>query len=154
MISSRLQSTSQQRTTEEVFYDHLEKRKKGLVEEDIAENYSPEVVQLTCMGTYHGHEGVREGDRILKESLPNGRFEYYNILCDGGLVFLEWRAFSDGREVNQGADSFIIRDGRIVAQTIHYKVAKAPRRNKLYKVLLLAAAVSALAMLGLTQKTE
>ena len=40
-----------------------------MVEEDIAENYSPEVVQLTCMGTYRGHEGVRQGNRILEEPL-------------------------------------------------------------------------------------
>jgi hypothetical protein len=54
MTSSQTQNSSWQRTTEEVFYDHLEKRKKGLAEEDIAENYDPEVVQLTCMGTYRG----------------------------------------------------------------------------------------------------
>jgi hypothetical protein len=36
MLSSGTQSTSRQRTATEVFYDHLEKRKKGLVEEDIA----------------------------------------------------------------------------------------------------------------------
>ncbi|SRR6266498_1303844 len=154
MTSSQTQNSSWQRTTEEVFYDHLEKRKKGLAEEDIAENYDPEVVQLTCMGTYRGHEGVREGNRILKESLPGARFEYYNILIDGELVFLEWRGFSDGCEVNEGADSFIIRDGRIVAQTIHYKVHKAKARNKFSKVLLLGVAMSAAAILALTQKAD
>lgn len=50
MTSSQTQNSSWQRTTEEVFYDHLEKRKKGLAEEDIAENYDSEVVQLTRMG--------------------------------------------------------------------------------------------------------
>jgi len=105
-------------------------------------------------GPYRGHEGVREGNRILKESLPGARFEYYNILIDGELVFLEWRGFSDGCEVNEGADSFIIRDGRIVAQTIHYKVHKAKARNKFSKVLLLGVAMSAAAILALTQKAD
>jgi hypothetical protein len=106
------------------------------------------------MGTYHGHDGVREGNRILEESLPNAKLEYYNILFDSELVFLEWRGFSDGCEVKQGADSFIIRDGRIVAQTIHYKVAKAKARIKFSKVLLLGAAISAAAILALSQKAD
>ena len=37
--------TGRSRTTEEVFPDHLEKRKNGLAEEDIQQNYSPDVVQ-------------------------------------------------------------------------------------------------------------
>ena len=110
------------RTTEEVFYDHLEKRKNGLVEEDIAQNYSPAVVQLTCTGIYRGHEGVREGSKVLKQCLPEGDFEYYNTLVDGEMAFLEWRGSSDHKEVKEGADSFLIRDGWIIVQTIHYKV--------------------------------
>jgi hypothetical protein len=45
------------RTTEEVFRDHLDKWKKGLVEENIVENYAPDVLQLTCTGTDRGHAG-------------------------------------------------------------------------------------------------
>jgi hypothetical protein len=102
----------------------LEKRKAGLVEEDIQENYAPDVVQLTCTGIYRGHKGVREGSCMLKESLPEGKFDYYNVLVDGEMAFLEWKGFSDDNEVKEGADSFLIRGGKIVAQTIHYKVER------------------------------
>jgi hypothetical protein len=105
-----------------VFYDHLEKRKKGLIEEDIAQNYARDVVQLTCTGILRGHDGVREGGRILNDCLPEAEFEYYNTLVDGEMAFLEWRAVSEHHEVREGADSFLIRNGEIIAQTIHYKV--------------------------------
>jgi hypothetical protein len=45
------------------------------VEEDIVENYAPEIVQLHLHGIYRGHEGVRDGHRMLRESLPEGKFE-------------------------------------------------------------------------------
>jgi hypothetical protein len=38
------------------------------------------------------------------------------------VCFLEWTARSDEAKIEDGADSFCIRDGRIVAQTIHYTV--------------------------------
>jgi hypothetical protein len=60
----------------------------------------------------------------LKESLPEGKFDYYNVLVDGEIAFLEWKGFSGHKEVREGADSFVIRGGKIVAQTIHYKVER------------------------------
>lgn len=38
----------------------------------------------------------------------------------GDLAFLVWRADSDRFRIERGADTFLIRDGRIVMQTIHY----------------------------------
>lgn len=91
------------------------------MEEDIVQNYSPDVVQLTCTGIFRGHQGVREGSWILS-CIPEDRFEYRNMLIDGEMAFLEWKGFSDRWEVREGADSFLIREGKIVVQTIHYKV--------------------------------
>jgi len=64
----------------------------------------------------------REGSKVLKQYLPEGNFEYYNTLVDGEMAFLEWIEFSDHKAVKEGADFFLIRNGCIVAQTIHYKV--------------------------------
>lgn len=44
----------------------------------------------------------------------------------GEVGFLEWTAEADGGRVDDGADSYVIRNGRIVAQTIHYTVTPAP----------------------------
>jgi len=117
-----LDRSRQVRSTSEVFQDHLQKRKASALEEDIQDNYDENIVLLTCIGIYRGHDGVRESAKVLTESLPNSDFEYYNELVDGEFAFLEWRAFSDHKEVKEGADSFVIRGGKIVAQSIHYKV--------------------------------
>lgn len=44
------------------------------------------------------------------------------------IALMEWAAHAaDGSRVEDGADSFVVRDGRIQAQTIHYSVQPAPR---------------------------
>jgi hypothetical protein len=110
------------RTTADVFNDHIKKRLEGRLEEDIKQNYAENVVLLTCMGTYRGHDGLRESNKILEESLPKAKIEYTNQLVDGEFAFLEWRGTNGEHEVPEGADSFVIRDGKIRWQAIHYKI--------------------------------
>lgn len=38
------------------------------------------------------------------------------------MAFLEWSAMSPHAKVTDGADSYLIRNGRIIVQTIHYTV--------------------------------
>jgi hypothetical protein len=54
--------------------------------------------------------------------VSNCTFEYRTRLVESELAFLEWTARADGTWVEDGADSFLIRDGRIIAQTIHYTI--------------------------------
>jgi len=45
----------------------------------------------------------------------------------GEIALLEWTASTpSGARVQDGADSFVIRGGRIQAQTIHYTVLPPP----------------------------
>ncbi len=110
------------RSAEEVFHDHLRESKEGTVEDDLARNYAVDVVIITGRGVYHGHDGVRQLAQILQDELPNATFEYRTMLLAGEVAFLEWTARADNAKVEDGADSFVIRDGRIVAQTIHYTI--------------------------------
>ncbi|NLX08190.1 MAG: nuclear transport factor 2 family protein [Chloroflexi bacterium] len=110
------------RTTEEVFYDHLRKRSEGEVEADIRENYAESVVMLTGTGIYRGHDGVRHTAGELEHYLPDAEFEYRTTLVEGEYAFLEWLGRSHTGKVYDGTDGFVIRDGRIVAQMIHYTV--------------------------------
>ncbi len=114
-----------QRSTQEVFEDHLEKRSKGLVEEDIATNYAEDVVVLTGIGTYRGHDGIRQAAANLDHYLPDASFTYTTKRVEDAFAFLEWHGESPKGRVCDGADSFVIRNGRIIAQTIHYTVDKA-----------------------------
>jgi hypothetical protein len=113
-----------QRSTRDVLEDHLRLRRQGFgkVEEDIARNYAEDVVLLTGFGVFRGHEGVRRSAQILREQLPCTRYQYRTKLVDGEMAFLEWSARCRTARVEEGADSFLIRDGRIVVQTIHYTV--------------------------------
>ncbi|TDB80018.1 nuclear transport factor 2 family protein, partial [Micromonospora fluostatini] len=94
--------------------------------EDIERNLSPECVILERRGVFRGRAGAQELARWLGEELPGGRFTYTKVLVEGRFAFLEWTAEADGARVRDGADSFVIEDGWIVAQTIHYTVESTP----------------------------
>ncbi|QKT03481.1 nuclear transport factor 2 family protein [Ectothiorhodospiraceae bacterium 2226] len=111
------------RSAREVLADHLRLAQAGEVEADLARNFAPDVVLLSAYGVFRGHEGVRRAARLLAAQLPGGRWEYRTVLVEGELGFLEWGGRgTDGVRVEDGADSFVIRDGRIRAMTMHYTV--------------------------------
>jgi hypothetical protein len=119
------------RTSQEVLDDHLNLAEnwgeevgfEHILEEDIRRNVSEEIVILINRGTFHGHEGVRHLAHMLGEELPEHRsFEYTYRAVEGRMAFLEWAYEDDEVRVRDGADSYLIEDGKIVAQTIHYTV--------------------------------
>jgi hypothetical protein len=119
------------RPAQEVLDDHLnlterfgaEENWQRIVEEDIRRNVSEDMVILISRGTFRGHEGVRELARMLGEELPEHHaFEYTYRAVEGRMAFLEWAYEDDNVRVRDGADSYLIEDGKIVAQTIHYTV--------------------------------
>lgn len=109
------------RTTTEVIHDHLSKRLGGDLEGDL-QNYDPRIVQLTGSGVYRGHEGVRACAAELDRLIGSGTFEYTQTVIEGDYAFLEWTADNEGSRVRDGADSFVVRDGMILMQSIHYTV--------------------------------
>ncbi|MFW6323970.1 MAG: nuclear transport factor 2 family protein [Desulfovibrionales bacterium] len=110
------------RTTEEVFEDHLALAKKGRVEIDVGRNFDPECVLLTSDGIFQGHDGVRKAATALEKKLPQAVFTYTRTMVFGELAFLEWTGESEKTRVCSGADSFIVRNGRIRYMTAHYLV--------------------------------
>ena len=52
--------------------------------------------------------------------MPDARLAYLPKQVHGEMAFLEWQAESEGARVLDGTDSYLIRDGRIRVQTIHY----------------------------------
>jgi hypothetical protein len=119
------------RSAQEVLNDHLNLAEnwgfegdiERIVEEDLSCNVSEEIVILTNRGVFRGHDGVRELAQMLGEELPEHRsFEYTYRVVEGRMGFLEW-AYEDANvRVRDGADSYLVEEGKIVAQTIHYTV--------------------------------
>jgi hypothetical protein len=110
------------RTTQEVFEDHLRLAAAGDLEDDMERNVADDIVVLTGRGIFHGKEGVEHLGRELMGEIPNGEWVYTNVLVAGPVAFLEWTVETGPYRVPDGADSFVIQDGKIVAQTIHYTV--------------------------------
>ncbi|HZS02156.1 MAG TPA: nuclear transport factor 2 family protein [Chloroflexota bacterium] len=108
------------RSTEEVFRDHLRLRAAHDLDADLQCNYAPDVVLLCRYGVFVGLDEVRESAARLHHQLPHARYEYLSCQTHGEYAFLEWRAESETCHVEDGADSYVIRGGRIVMQTIHY----------------------------------
>jgi hypothetical protein len=111
------------RTALDVLRDHLKLAESWEFETDLERNFSDDIVLLTGYGIFRGREGVRQKVKLLGEQLPGGRWTYRTVMAEGELGFLEWTAEADnGARVEDGADSYLIRDGRIRAMTIHYTV--------------------------------
>lgn len=119
-----------QRSAREVLDDHLDiaNRWKGasleeVLEEDLRRNVSEDIVILINRGTFRGHDGVRELAEMLAVELPHHeQFEYTYVAVDGRVGLLEWSYEDADARVRDGVDSYVIENGKIVAQTIHYTV--------------------------------
>lgn len=108
------------RTSTEVIQDHLAKRLVGDIEGDISTNFSEDVIILSSYGTFRGHEGVRDSAAKLKKAMGNAIFAYNHTMIEGDFAFLEWSGESQQKKVSDGADSFVVKNGKIILQTIHY----------------------------------
>lgn len=98
--------------------------KHGSIGDDLPRNYAEDVVIMTGRGISRGNDGMRHLNQILMEELPNAAFEYRTRRAEDEMAFLEWTARAGGGRVEDGADLYLIRGGRIVAQTIHYTVER------------------------------
>ena len=112
------------RSTSDVFEDHLQLRSRADLETDLRRNYADDVVLLCEIGVLTGHDAVRKSARRLGLQLPDAEFQFPVKQVKGEYAFLVWKARSRHYEVEHGADSFVIRAGRVVAQTIFYRLSR------------------------------
>lgn len=111
------------RSAREVLEDHLELARTWDFETDLERNFTEEIVLMTSYGIYRGIDGLKAKVDLLAEQMPGGVWTYHNIMVEGKLGFLEWSGVAEnGARVEDGADSYLIEDGKIRAMTIHYQV--------------------------------
>jgi hypothetical protein len=116
------------RSAREVLDDHLNIANQWvdlpleqILEEDLRRNVSADIVVLINRGTFHGYEGVRKLAQMLSEELPeHAAFDYTYVAAEGPVGLLEWTYEDSTVRVRDGVDSYLIENGKIVAQTIHY----------------------------------
>ncbi len=117
-----------ERTTREVLEDHWYQAVAGDVETDLQRNYASDLAVLTGFGVFRGHEGLREANRLLQRQLPGATYQYRTQLEAGEIAFLEWSAQTSSARVDDGSDTYHVRDGPIHVQTIHYTLT--PQRKE------------------------
>lgn len=110
------------RATREVLEDHLHLRSAGDLEADLQRNYAADVVLLCEPAVLCGRDAVRKSAEQLAWQIPQARFEYPTRRVEGEYALLIWNARSPGGRVHHGVDTFVIRAGRIVLQSIYYRV--------------------------------
>lgn len=111
------------RSTREVLQSHLDLRSADDTEGDIRTNYAEDVALLTWgEGTHRGHDGVREMAQVLAGYVSAAAYEYDLLITEDAYGLLRWAAHSPEVCIHDGTDSFVVRDGLIVAQTIAYNV--------------------------------
>jgi hypothetical protein len=116
------------RTAQEVLDDHLNLANDWVdialdhvLDEDLRRNVSEDIVVLINRGTFRGHEGVRQLAQMLSDELPEHQaFQYTYVAVDKHVGLLEWAYEDSTVRVRDGVDSYVIEEGKIVAQTIHY----------------------------------
>lgn len=111
---------------EQVLDEHLELSRSG-DEEDFLKSYREDSFIIMPDGLRRGLEEIRACFRILQQQLPNARYTYKARIVEQDVGLVEWSADSDISTVTDGADSYVIRDGYIRAQTIHYTLI--PKKN-------------------------
>ncbi len=115
-------ATPSARSTREVLDNHLELAAAGDWRTDLDRNYADDIVVLTGFGTFTGRGQIRVLAELLEAQVPGGSFEYTTVLVHGDVGFLEWTADGPTARIRDGVDTFVIREGRIAVQTIHYTV--------------------------------
>jgi hypothetical protein len=119
------------RSAREVLDDHLNIAQRWggqadfeqVLEDDLRRNVADDIVILINRGTFYGHEGVRVLAGMLADELPeHAAFSYDYVAAEGEVGLLEWSYEDSAVQVRDGVDSYVIRDGKIVGQTIHYTV--------------------------------
>ena len=115
------------RTTRQVLKDHLRRRVAGDLDGDLQTNYHPDVVVLHPDGELRGHEGVRQLARRLCRYEADGSFRCHRLLTADDIGIMEWSGLGGRTDTLtlEGMESFIVRDGLIVAQTVHFSGAFA-----------------------------
>jgi hypothetical protein len=110
------------RSAREVLEDHLARRARNDVEGDLQNNYSPNVILLCEHGTFEGHDAIRKSADQLARQVPDAKHEILQQFSQADYGLIIWRASGRDARAEHGVDSFVIRDGRIVMQSIYYEV--------------------------------
>jgi hypothetical protein len=113
---------AEERSTREVLVDHLRRVMRGDLEGDLEANYAPSALLIEPSGVYFGHAGFRRAAEQSRAVLQDARYEFVVRVAVGDVGYVLWRAVAGDLRVDDGADTFVVAEGLIVAHTSYYVV--------------------------------
>ena len=114
-------------TTQEILDRHLNCFGTGDLDGLMAD-YAADIVLFTPEGPLHGTEAVRQlfVGLIAEFGQPDTEFEMKLISVEGEYAYILWAAETTSNIYEIGTDTFIIRNDKIVGQSL---AAKATPKN-------------------------
>ena len=111
------------RTTEEVM-DHHNKAFRERDVDAVPEDYAEDAVIIWPEGVVRGRQEIRAffNDAFTNLLTPGTELAHHKTITEGEIVYSLWQAESATVRMPFGSDTFVIRDGMIVAQTIAWHV--------------------------------
>ncbi len=109
-------------STEEVLNHHLQAFGEGNLEA-ILEDYNEDSILCTPDGLLDGLKEIKPlFEAFFAEfAKPGASFSMDRQIVRGELAYIVWHAESADRHFDLATDTFIVRDGKIVAQTFAAK---------------------------------
>ncbi|MFN7918722.1 MAG: nuclear transport factor 2 family protein [Bryobacteraceae bacterium] len=111
-------------STSEVLDHHLEAFAKSDVEGLLAD-YSPNGTLFTPAGPLNGPEAIKPLFEALVSEFaqPGSSFTLQQRSVDGEHAYIVWTAETADNSYEFATDTFVVRDGKIVAQSFAAKVS-------------------------------
>jgi len=116
-------------STKEVLDRHLKCLAAGDLE-GIVSDYAPDVVLITPPGLFstdgilRGTAGAEHGLRTLLGEFgkPGASFEMKQVSIEADYAYIVWSADTPDNIYDFGSDTFVVKNGKIVAQTFAGKI--------------------------------
>lgn len=90
----------------------------------VLSDYAPDAVFFTRQGALHGSDAIRPLFQALIAEFgkPGAAFNMKEQIVDGDYAYIVWTAETADNVYELGTDTFIVRDGKIVAQSFTGKI--------------------------------
>ena len=117
-------------STKEVLDHHLKCFAEGDLE-GILFDYAPGAVLFTPDGPLKGAEAMLFQAMVAEFGKPGATFNSEQQFIEGDYAYILWSAETVDNVYEMGTDTFVVRDGKIVAQSFTGKVTPKELKNTL-----------------------
>lgn len=110
-------------STKDVLDHHLKCFAEGNLE-GILSDYAPEAVLFTPDGPLIGADAIRPlfQGMFAEFGKPGAAFSMKQLSVEGDFAYILWTAETAENVHEMGTDTFVVRDGKIVAQSLAGKI--------------------------------